>query len=332
MMDSQLPEGWQRIEEESGEVYFLTRQPQVKISKKCQLDAYHKKGRYLEMRLCDLNFGKKRRIKKYSYTAHVGSNETTDTSEKSDKKLKADFDDPVDPGILMSEPPPFEEPETDDNIPDESNHIDVSTTVGEACNLDQFSHWRDGKRKVDENLLMEEGLDLVKLTGFPVKSSEDTKKDDKLNVERVKLVNAVKKLTVRKEDVIDHQKALFETAQVLNSRRKNLEDLDLDDINLEDLKAKIDASENFEELLLILNGSSLIQKKLSMIVQSRILEQLLRISSLPENPLKEFSMDINKNNYSEVVNFAVEHAPDVLDLIMKLSIKNEAPVAENDII
>ena len=65
-MNHQLPEGWQRREDEAGLVFYLTRHPQVKISKRCHLESYHRKGRYKEMKLSDLDFGVKKRAKKYS--------------------------------------------------------------------------------------------------------------------------------------------------------------------------------------------------------------------------------------------------------------------------
>ena len=137
---------------------------------------------------------------------------------------------------------------------------------------------------------------------------------------------------MNKDDAVDHKKVLIETAMVLESRKMNVENLDLGDLNFENIKAKVDASKNCEELILALNSSSRIQKRLSELVQTKILEQMLKISSLPENPLKDFPLDVNKNHYSEVISFAVEHTPDVLDLILKLSTKNEVSLAEVDVI
>ena len=70
-MDSKLPDGWKRCEDDSGQVYFLTRHPQVKITKRCTLEEFHRKGRYWEMKLEDLDFGKKKRMKKFEYTENV---------------------------------------------------------------------------------------------------------------------------------------------------------------------------------------------------------------------------------------------------------------------
>ena len=65
-MDHTLPPGWRRLEDEAGLVYYITRKPEVKISRRSHLESYHRKQRYLEMALDDLDFGTKKRSKKYS--------------------------------------------------------------------------------------------------------------------------------------------------------------------------------------------------------------------------------------------------------------------------
>ena len=80
MMEDQftLPVGWKRVKGESGKVFYLTRHPQVKIVSKTQLEGLHQGGRFLEMKSEDLNFGTKKRAKKYAaagrfYKASFGS-------------------------------------------------------------------------------------------------------------------------------------------------------------------------------------------------------------------------------------------------------------------
>ena len=310
-----LPEGWKRIEDEAGQVHYLTRQPQVKISKRSQLEAYHRKGRYQEMSLMNLNFGKKRRLKKYSCAETLGSSEAPNSSVQSDKRVRVESE----PDEVMKDLSG-----TSDQFEDESN---------ESLNLDQqFQQWRHSEKDDNPILIRQEGMQFEpKLTEKSTRNA-DSRKEAQLNVERIKMENAVKKLTLNKDDAVDHKKVLIETAKVLESRRMNVENLDLGDLNFENIKAKVDASKNCEELILALNSSSLIQKRLSELIQSKLLEQMLKISSLPENPLKDFPLDVNKNHYSEVINFAVKHTPDVLDLILKLSTKNEVSLAEVDVI
>ena len=158
------------------------------------------------------------------------------------------------------------------------------------------------------------------------------KKTQQLNAERVRLEKAVRKLTLNDSIAINHKVSLLETAKILNDRRRSLVDIGDDDLNFVNLKSRIDATENWDELIRILNANCLIQKRLGGIAQSKMLEQLLKISSVPENPLREFPMDVNRNHYSDIVGFALAHTPDVLDLILKLSTRNEVPVSESDVV
>ena len=336
-MDHELPEGWRRIQEESGQVHYLTRNPQVRITKSCQLKDYHKKGRYLEMSVSDLDFGRKRRSKKFSSTE-------TSSSGSSSKKLKFVPENPMKEGFLESYhfdswwPPRLEdsEPEEDFNVEesvsgDQSEQLVTSTDTESGS---RFWQWRDTntveKTFVSSDEVTEE-LDRREELTPKLKSEEDKKKENHLNVERKKLENAVKHLTLNRDDPINHKQSLLDTAKLLNNKRMNLE-VDHQDFSLENLKLKISACKSAEELILILTGSSFIQEKLSAIEHSKILEQMLKMNTLPENPLKQFPLNINKNHYSDVINFALEHAPDVIGLILKLSTKNEVPIAENDVI
>ena len=361
------------MEEESGQVYYLSRQPQVKITKRSQLVGYHSKGRYTEMSLETLNFGKKRRLNKYSLESK-DLFENPDSCLESDKKMKKDFPCPIDEALEASN---YE----NDNI----NSKDANASNSQAQN---FVQWRDSSmmveqidmpnerdstsmvekidmtkvrdscslveqidmpRERDSTSIVEkidmpkdkysssnvEQIDMTKEKRFSggTKFKDNQKKEAQLNSERLKLENAVSRLTLNTDaKVIDHKKALLETAKVLNDRRRRLDHVDLADFNFDSLKAKIQVTKNYEELLIVLNTNSLIEKSLSSLAQSKILEQLLKISSLPENPLKEFPMDINKNHYEEVIHFALNHAPDVLDLILKLSTKNETPVSPTEVV
>ena len=139
-------------------------------------------------------------------------------------------------------------------------------------------------------------------------------------------------MTLNTDEPLDHKEDLLKTAHKLNVRRRCQEQTDFELLNFAELKKKIGETKHCEELIFILNSNTLIQRRLSMISQSRILEQMLKISSNPDNPLKEFPFDINRNHYSEIVDFAMEHAPDILDLVVKLSVNNEAPVSESDVI
>ena len=302
IMDPELPEGWRRVEEESGQVYYLSRQPQVKISKRSQLEGYHKKGRYTEMSLEKLNFGKKRRVKKYSYSKSEGPGEygSTESDDKGTKEIETD--------VL--------------------NDLREVKGKGSTVPAKKLLPSQDCTGNTDDIM-----MEVLESDGeyLPKKNILD-KKTQQLNAERVRLEKAVRKLTLNDSIAINHKVSLLETAKILNDRRRSLVDIGDDDLNFVNLKSRIDATENWDELIRILNANCLIQKRLGGIAQSKMLEQLLKISSVPENPLREFPMDVNRNHYSDIVGFALAHTPDVLDLILKLSTRNEVPVSESDVV
>ena len=65
-MDLRLPDGWERVQDSGGKFFYLTRPPRVKIVSRNQLEFYHQRGRYQEMKVDDLDFGGKMRRKKFS--------------------------------------------------------------------------------------------------------------------------------------------------------------------------------------------------------------------------------------------------------------------------
>ena len=305
MEEKQLPEGWRRIVDDSGQVSYMTRAPMVKITKKYQLDSYHKKGRYKEMRSEDLDFGKRRREKKYHSTNDVQSQNVVNGGDQKQKEMESESDQDV---LMVEELGP----KVDDSKQNDSN-MDESQ-----------GFFSDASREIIDEILDEDEIKL--------KQVENLKKTCKLTAERIKIENAVEKLTLKNEEPFDHKKVLLETAQKLNDRRRCQETNDFDLLNFAELKEKIGETKHCEELIFILNSNTLIQRRLSMISQSRILEQMLKISSNPNNPLKDFPLDINRNHYSEIVDFAIKYAPDILDLVVKLSVNNETPVSESDVI
>ena len=251
-MDPELPEGWKRMEDESGQVFYLSRQPQVMITKRSQLVGYHSKGRYTEMSLETLHFGKRRRLNKYSSESRdlfEPPNSNLDSLE-SDQKVEEDFSWPINEerDLLSS---PVVEASNHENDINYSEDIDASNSLVQEPLL-----------RMDSSS-MEEHIDLTKekRCGEGNMSRDNGKKEAQLNSERLKLENAVARLTLNNDSkVIDHKTALIETAKVLNDRRRKLDHVDLADFNLESLKAKVETTKNYDELLMVLNANSLIQK------------------------------------------------------------------------
>ena len=268
MDEKSLPKGWKRVHDGSGRYYYLTRQPQVKITKKFQLESYHKAGRYKEMRLDRLDFGIKQRRKNFS----VARVETVEVVEE--------------PIVCME-------------------------TVAE---------------EVFANVVME-------MKKKETSKEEESEKQRKLKREQMKLERAVQKLTIDPSHQVDHEAELRTSAKLLNRIRLGVDkDLDVEITDMQSLRSQIVASDNVDEVLKTLRNFPEIQIKISKLEQSKILEQFVRLSSIPDNPLADFPANINSNIYSNIINFAAEHAPDALSLILHLCIKNEDPISESDVV
>ena len=85
----------------------------------------------------------------------------------------------------------------------------------------------------------------------PMKSGrmETKKKEARLDCERAKLEKAVNKLTLDRKDTIDHHEALTDAADSLNKVRNSFANLDLNSTAMNNLKSRISASQNAEEMV-----------------------------------------------------------------------------------
>ena len=286
-----LPDGWRRIYEgpESGKFHYLTRAPQVKIRRRSELEAYQRGGRYLEMKVSDLNFGTKVRNRKYA----VAGGDQSQVAMEEEKQLLDSIDKNVETASRNEWSFVGEEKEDSTNVAIEENMM-----FGKEC----------------------------------VEGNAIDKKDLKLENERRKLEKAVQKLTLNKTEEIDHQKDLEDSAKLLNAARSTFDRTDVEIENFSSLRAKLASSRNIQDILGTIRSCPELQFTLSEMEQSKILEQLLRVSSMSDNPLLEFPLDINTNHYAETIAFALKHAPNVLQLILKLSTKNEKPIVESDVV
>ena len=375
-MEQQLPTGWRRLEDDAGLIYYLTRHPEVKISRRSHLENYHRKGRYREMSLSDLDFGKKRRANKYSFTETNVADEgeenvkkpklevmgccnnavagLTVSAEKNDGAFAFEMDDPdrVDldkseyeneSWLLRSDKAEEQPTLTSDESDNETQDLRRNKSFKHRRSKVSKGPFSD-KTESASNLFSAE-LDSFDLTceemeemdgeedvgDIPqIKTREEVRKETFIANEQRKLEEAVKKLTLTKNNAVDHKEALVEAAKSLSDLRKNAGYLA--PVGFEDLKSQISSSETPEDLVQILNSSSEVQQLITSNEHSKILEQLLRISSLPDNPINDFPLNINRNHYSDLINFALVHAPDVLALVMKIATKNEAPIAANDVV
>ena len=294
-----LPEGWRRIPDGTGKFYYLSRHPQVKIVLKSQLQNYHQNGRYLEMDVSDLDFGTRARIKKYKVSGDISEDQPCLGAVKKSKpcEISKTFEYKV-----------TDEPEEPPNRY-EWTDIDMEEEQGSIGSIDE-KEFRE--RKAEE--------------------LQKEKKSLKLETEKRRLEDAVGKLTLNPEEEVDHKRDLMKSAQLLNDARISFDNSDIETIDFNAFKSQLLSSSNIQDVLKSLKNCPEIQVKITDLEQSKLLEQLLRISTMPENPLTDFPLDINSNHYSKIVNFALQHSPDVMKLILKLTTKNEVPINENDVV
>ena len=149
-MDQKLPAGWKRVEDEAGLVYYVTRAPEVKITKRCQLETYHRKGRYLEMELSDLDFGKKRRMKKFSYQNTI---KIVDDGGEDSKRQKLQNSVIIDGDVIIHEDAldiQKTESFSDDMVTTEEEPA-VSADIDENIGYDMFEEKDDAIEEMEVN-------------------------------------------------------------------------------------------------------------------------------------------------------------------------------------
>ena len=130
---------------------------------------------------------------------------------------------------------------------------------------------------------------------------------------------------------MDHKSVLEDAARRLNEAR--LRKLHSGDTkNVDDLKNMINDCKTEDDISKLLWSQPLFQSRFSSLFSSKLLEQILSMESLPANPLKSFPIDINTNIYADIVHFALDHAQDVILLLLNLTKKLETPVSSKDVV
>ena len=87
-----------------------------------------------------------------------------------------------------------------------------------------------------------------------------------------------------------------------------------------------------DQVTKVLWESSWIQSKFSSLVRSKLLEDMISMRYTSGNPLISFPPDINTNIYADVVNFALDHAKEMILLLTSLTKRHESPISPQDII
>ena len=294
MDEESVPTGWKRLQHNGRVVYSSPPSPNsVLIRSHSELSDQHRKGRFLEVRIDQLVFTKKRRKKEKKY----------------ETKKKA---------LFSSENPDFAWGLVESDLSGKEASPSVSATsllfpvtnteakdAAMQCESDQF----DSK-------------DVPEITA---------KERSKLEKERSKLTEAISRLTIDPTKHVDHKVLLEAAAKRLSDARLN-ESVAEESFDLEGFKNLIKDCHSVEEMIKIIWVNPRFQLRFSHIFSSKLLEQLLALGSVSGNPLKSFPLDVNTNAYVDILHFALDNSEDVLLLLTALTKKNENPISSQDVI
>ena len=184
---------------------------------------------------------------------------------------------------------------------------------------------------IDDVLEYNDNLKSDDNTNDQVDSELTSGERKKLDREHQKLTEAISKLTIDPSRRVVHSEVLENAAKKLNdARAKNARKEE--DVEVESLKDLIKDCQSLHEVTKVIWKDSGFQKRFSHLFTSQLLEQLLSLGSFEENPLKSFPVDVNSNIYSDIMNFALENARDVMLLLTALTKKQENPICPKDVI
>ena len=171
--------------------------------------------------------------------------------------------------------------------------------------------------------------DVESILSIDVKVSQRDIK--KLQKEQQKHAEAVVKMTIDPSRNVDHQSVLEVAAQKLNKAR--ISKIDREKLfDAEGFKDSIQSCRSVDEMTKVIWNNDYFNQTFSHLLSSRLLEQLVSLGTSHENPLKCFPVDVNRNVYADVMNFALEHAEDVMLLLTFLTKKHENPIVVQDVI
>ena len=306
------PPGW-RVMEEKGRIVYLTCHPIVKIRSIAMMKEYQQKGWYLDVCAENLVFSWKRL--KLDPLTSASSSQIVDGMERTENMERMGSME----GMGSME---------------RMGRMERIGSLERKRSLDRMDHMEgmDNMQMMDNMETMEITEGFVDLSSKRKEMSSDSKEKIKLEKEKLKVIEAVKNLTIDAKKKVDHSDILANSARKLHTARSSYQTKTRISSDLNMLKAKLCTAKSEEELMKTLWENSPFKTKFKSLVNSELLEQLLHLCSLPNNPLTKFPMDVNRNIYSDIIDLGLDHAPDFLHLLVDLVVKLENPIMEKDTI
>ena len=308
-----MPTGWTRLVHNGRVLYSSPPNPTpVRIYSRAELETHQRKGRFLEVQADQLVFSRKRKQKEKKFIAAKKNIDEENAGQGQDKWMEnfkkyecvKDF-------VQCNQEEAIHSP-GDDSLMSEASHVDPlarKEVVG-------------GDLQVNSNEMMKPAAVTVK----EISSSERAK----LEQEHQKLSDAVQKLTIDPKRAVDHQSVLEGVAKRLNQAR--VESIKDNNVDMEALKEVIKDCDSEDQVTKVLWESPWIQSKFSSLFRSKLLEEMISMRYASGNPLISFPPDINTNIYADIVNFALDHAKEMILLLTSLTKKHESPISTQDII
>lgn len=121
----------------------------------------------------------------------------------------------------------------------------------------------------------------------------------------------------------DHAKFLTDTAKLLETIRFDNDLPDLEEAQFEKLQSEVRRAPDVKGIVGILGTCNKAVEEMAGVVQRRCLEELMTLSTVEGPlPLTDWPVDMSKNWYCEVLQFAAKHSPVTLSLLLKLIVKD----------
>lgn len=121
----------------------------------------------------------------------------------------------------------------------------------------------------------------------------------------------------------DHQKAVAETADLLEKLRFENDLPEIEEAQIRGLKLQVARAPTLEAMVGVLGSCDKAVQEMSKVVEARCLEEMMGLGSVDgPQPLKDWPVDLSKNWYCEVIRYASEHSPVILSLLLKLMCKD----------
>ena len=121
---------------------------------------------------------------------------------------------------------------------------------------------------------------------------------------------------------LDDRKILEETAAQLDALRLQIDQPQFDEDRLTEVRRQLSTASSLEDMVLVIGSNPEGRQTMSRVVQEYCLQELLTLSTVEgDRPLVDWPNNLNRNWFNDVVQFAADHSPITLALLLRLTVK-----------